>query len=136
MSFKHEGILGRQTVLELYGCETRFLDDTQFIEKTMLAAAEAAKATVVNQYFHQFSPYGVSGTIIITESHINIHTWPEYDFAAVDIFSCNDEMEVLEACAYLEKALGAKRRTLNSFDRGSMAMIQKLRESQTLNRHR
>ncbi len=119
-------ILGRQTMLELYGCKTALLNDVSFIEKVMVEAANRANATLVQQYFHQFSPYGVSGTIVIEESHINIHTWPEYDFAAIDIFTCNLEMDVRAACDYLNEILEAKKEVVSSHDRGSMAMVKQI----------
>jgi len=128
-------ILGTQTMLELYGCGRSKLDDISFIEQMMIEAAQRAHATVVQQFFHQFSPFGVSGTVVIAESHINIHTWPEYDFAAVDIFSCGTEMQVEKACSFLEQALDAKYHTLKVYERGEMAVIQKVRGPQTPNRH-
>jgi S-adenosylmethionine decarboxylase proenzyme len=125
-------ILGKQTMLELYGCATKYLNDIAYIEKMMLEAAKRANATVVQQFFHQFSPFGVSGTVVIAESHINIHTWPEHDFAAVDLFTCGTEMEVMEACNYLTEALEAQQHTIKTYERGDMALIQKVRDSRTL----
>lgn len=122
-------ILGRQTMLELYGCKKEFLNDVDFIEKVMVEAANRAKATMVQQYFHQFSPHGVSGTIVIEESHINIHTWPEYDFAAIDIFTCNLEMNVQVACDYLKEILEAKKEVMNSHDRGNLTIINEITSS-------
>jgi len=120
-------ILGRQTMLELYGCKKKFLNDVDFIEKVMVEAANRANATMVQQYFHQFSPHGVSGTIVIEESHINIHTWPEYDFAAIDIFTCNLDMDVRAACDYLYEILESKKKVVNSHDRGNLAMVKQIR---------
>lgn len=128
-------ILGRQTMLELYGCATQYLNDIAYIETMMIEAAKRAKATVVQQFFHQFSPFGVSGTVVIAESHINIHTWPEHNFAAVDLFTCGKDMAVEEACAYLSEALEAQQHTIKTYDRGDMELIRKVREQQTL-RHR
>ncbi len=122
-------ILGRQTMLELYGCKKTFLNDVSFIEKVMVEAANRANATMVQQYFHQFSPHGVSGTIVIEESHINIHTWPEYDFAAIDIFTCNLEMDVRGACDYLREILEAKKEVVNSHDRGNLAIVNQIASS-------
>lgn len=129
-------ILGRQTMLELYGCKKARLNDIAFIEAMMIEAARRASATVVQQFFHQFSPFGVSGTVVIAESHINIHTWPEHDFAAVDLFTCGSEMEVMEACGYLVEALEAQKHTIKTYERGDMTLIQKVREQQTPNHHR
>ncbi len=126
--------LGRQTMLELYGCASTLLNDVDFIKKVMIEAARRAKASIVQQYFHQFSPHGISGTIVIMESHINIHTWPEHDFAAIDFFTCGDQMEVELACDYLEQVLKAEQKIVHSHERGNRAMIQKVRDSQILNR--
>ena len=120
-------ILGRQTMLELYGCKKEFLNEVSFIEKIMVEAANRANATMVQQYFHQFSPHGVSGTIVIEESHINIHTWPEYDFAAIDIFTCNLDMDVRSACDYLNEILEAKKEVVNSHDRGNLEIVKQTR---------
>ena len=127
--------LGHQTLLELYACKQDLLNDQAFIQKTLIEAAEVAKATIVKQYFHQFSPYGISGTLIITESHINIHTWPEHNFAAVDFFTCDFDMKIDDACAYLKKVFEAKEVIKHDHKRGSMALIQKLGASQTQNHH-
>jgi S-adenosylmethionine decarboxylase len=82
--------LGRQLHLDLEGCPHELLDDVGTVEATLLSCAKAIKATVVQSTFHQFSPQGVSGVVVIMESHIAIHTWPEYGYAAVDIFTCGD----------------------------------------------
>ena len=128
-------ILGKQTMLELYGCEKKFLNDISFIEKTMLQAALEAKATIVQQYFHQFSPYGVSGTVVIAESHINIHTWPEHDFAAIDIFTCSTDMNEEAACAFLKQAFQAKESVVQQYKRGNMDLVKKVNGSQTQHHH-
>jgi S-adenosylmethionine decarboxylase len=67
----------------------------------MVSAAEAASATIVDVSFHEFNPFGISGMVIIAESHLSIHTWPEYGYAAVDIFTCGDLIKPSDAAAYL-----------------------------------
>jgi S-adenosylmethionine decarboxylase proenzyme len=124
-------ILGKQTMLEMYGCATQYLNDVAYIEQMMLEAARRAHTTVVQQFFHQFSPFGVSGTVVIAESHINIHTWPEHDFAAVDLFTCGKDMDVTAACQYLAEALQAQQHTIKTYERGDMDLIRKVRELQT-----
>ena len=116
-------------MLELYGCKKEFLNDVNFIEKVMVEAANRANATMVQQYFHQFSPHGISGTIVIEESHINIHTWPEYDFAAIDIFTCNLEMDVQAACDYLNEILEAKKEVVSCHDRGNLEIVHQIARS-------
>jgi S-adenosylmethionine decarboxylase len=82
--------LGKQLVLELYECPLEIIDNQLIVEQALLATAAAIQATVVDIVFHKFSPQGVSGVVVIMESHIAIHTWPEHGYAAVDIFTCGD----------------------------------------------
>ena len=80
--------LGRHILAEFYGCDFKELNNQDNIQVYMRNAAIKAKATIVNESFHKFSPWGVSGVIVIQESHLTIHTWPEYCYAAVDLFTC------------------------------------------------
>lgn len=82
--------LGKHLIIELYDCDPDAINNVKSIEETMLAAAHEAGATIVTHSFHQFSPYGFSGAVIISESHFTIHTWPEHGYCAVDIFTCGD----------------------------------------------
>jgi len=119
--------LGIQIMVEMYGCDESILDNPNFIEKTMLIAAEKAKATVVQQFFHQFSPFGVSGTVVIAESHINIHTWPEHHYAAVDIFTCGEDLQAEAAVEFLRESFKAKKVKLTRHLRGDMREIQEVK---------
>lgn len=80
--------VGRHLIAEFYGCDCVLLDDPDAIRVRMLEAGERVGVTIVGEVFHQFSPQGVSGTLVIAESHMSIHTWPEKGYAAVDIFTC------------------------------------------------
>lgn len=80
--------LGRHLLLDLYDCPPELLRFPADSERILLAAATAMGATVIEARFHAFSPHGVSGMVIIAESHLSIHTWPEHGYAAVDVFSC------------------------------------------------
>ncbi|MDD4848209.1 MAG: adenosylmethionine decarboxylase, partial [Bacteroidales bacterium] len=80
--------LGRHILVEFIGCKSETLNDVALIEESMVTAARKADATVINSTFHHFSPFGVSGVVVIQESHLAIHTWPEYQYAAVDLFTC------------------------------------------------
>ena len=104
--------------MDLFDCDHALLNDHALIQKHMVAAAKAAKATVVNALFHKFNPYGVSGVVVIAESHLAIHTWPEYGFAAVDVFTCGPEVDPRICQKYLTKALKAKRSEYHEFERG------------------
>jgi S-adenosylmethionine decarboxylase proenzyme len=99
--------LGRQIVVEYYGCNPVVLNDVAAIQRAMHEAAEASRATVVETAFHVFNPHGVSGVVVIAESHLTIHTWPEYGYAAVDLFTCGDEVNPDVAFEHLRSALGA-----------------------------
>jgi S-adenosylmethionine decarboxylase len=110
--------LGRHILLELHECNSDTLKDYKKIEEIMLGAARAAKATIVESVFHHFNPYGVSGAVVIAESHLSIHTWPEYQYAAVDFFTCGDEVDPWVAHHYVAEKLEAKRKTSMEVKRG------------------
>lgn len=85
----------------------------------MNEAAEAMGATIVTSTFHHFSPLGISGVVVIMESHLTIHTWPEYGYAAIDIFTCG-AIDMDKGVAHLEKELGAKRKQMRLLERGEL----------------
>lgn len=89
--------LGSHLLVELYGCDSKLLEEELYVGSVMREAAVESKATVVAQSFHEFKPYGVSGAVIIQESHYTIHTWPEHRYAAVDLFYCGGTVLVHKA---------------------------------------
>jgi S-adenosylmethionine decarboxylase len=93
--------LGRHILAEFYGCSAGILNDAAKVERVMVDAALEAGAEVREVAFHKFSPQGVSGVVVISESHLAIHTWPELQYAAVDVFTCGDRVDPWEACRYL-----------------------------------
>ena len=109
--------LGRQLIVELYECDSLKIGEAHVVEQIMLDAAYAAKATIVAHKFHQFSPYGVSGTVIIAESHLSIHTWPEYRYCAVDIFTCGN-LDNYQAVDLMKKQFKAERCLVTAVKRG------------------
>jgi len=111
--------LGNQYVLEFYNCKASLLDDVSRLQEIMQLAAKEAGATVVKEYFHKFSPQGISGTLVLAESHLNIHTWPEFGFAAVDIFTCGENLRPQAAQDYLCTQLQAEHHVLHSIKRGA-----------------
>ncbi|MHB1666048.1 adenosylmethionine decarboxylase [Thiomonas sp.] len=113
--------LGKQLIAELYGCDERLLSDADAVRVAMLEAASRARCTIVTQAFHHFSPYGVSGAVIVAESHLTIHTWPEYGYAAVDVFTCGDSADPELALAFLKEALGAATISATELRRGAVA---------------
>jgi len=85
--------LGRQILVEFYDCKESNINDVNYIESSLINATKSSGATIISHNFHKFSPYGVSGVVVIAESHVAIHTWPEYNYAAVDIFTCGDTID-------------------------------------------
>ena len=85
--------LGRHLLIEYYECDELLLADKERVRGILLEAARRARATIVTDVFHEFSPHGVSGVVVIAESHLAIHTWPEYGYAAVDVFTCNERLD-------------------------------------------
>lgn len=110
--------LGKQLLLELKGCDEGVLNDLGFLKGVLLKAANEAGATVLGESFHQFNPHGVSGVVIIAESHIFIHTWPEHGYAAIDIFTCGDSVRPARAAEVLISKLGAKSHSMMEIQRG------------------
>ena len=110
--------LGRHLLLELYDCSSEVLDSVESVKTAMVEAAKRAEATVIDVVFHEFNPFGISGVVLIAESHLSIHTWPEYRYAAVDIFSCGDTLKPAEAASYLVEQFGASRASCVEVKRG------------------
>ena len=99
--------LGRQILVEFYGCNEEVLTNTRHIRETLLEGARRSGATIVSHDFHTFSPHGVSGAVVIAESHVTIHTWPEFGYAAIDIFTCGETIDPWAVMRYLEAEFGA-----------------------------
>lgn len=110
--------LGRHILVELYECPANLLDDVPCIEKSMLEAAEASGATILHSFFHTFAPQGVSGMVVIQESHLAIHTWPEHGYAAIDIFTCGDSVNPWAAYESLKANLKAGHGSAMEIHRG------------------
>lgn len=117
--------LGRHILVEYYNCDENLLKSPELIEKAMNEAAIRSGATIVNSVFHHFNPYGVSGAVIIQESHLTIHTWPEYGYAAVDLFTCGDTVNPWIGFDYLEDELNADFSESFEIPRG---MVEKIRK--------
>ena len=115
--------LGRHLLAELHGCDPAILSDLEAVTRAMLEAAAQSGATIVTHSFHHFSPHGVSGAVIIAESHLAIHTWPEHRFAAVDYFSCG-AVEAEAAIRSLQVALGARSVERLSLTRGPLGRLE------------
>jgi S-adenosylmethionine decarboxylase len=89
-----------------------------YLREALADVARLIGATVIKDSFYQFSPQGISGVVIIAESHLSIHTWPEYSFAAVDIFTCGEVIEPAKAVKPLAERLKAKSTSFIELKRG------------------
>ncbi len=98
--------IARHLIAEYYRCDRTVLDDLEAIRRLMREAAERIGATVVGETFHRFSPQGVSGVILIAESHLSIHTWPNRGYVAIDIFTCGG-LDPRPGFNFLAEAFGA-----------------------------
>ena len=110
--------LGKQILIELKDCNTELLNDIEYLRTLLADVARSIGATVIKDSFYQFTPQGVSGVVIIAESHISIHTWPEYSYAAVDVFTCGDVIEPKNAVKPMSERLKAKSTTYIELKRG------------------
>ncbi len=110
--------LGRHLLLELKICNEAVLDDLSFLKGCLNEAAIQSGATVVGESFYHFSPHGVSGVVNIAESHIAIHTWPEYRYAALDVFTCGTDVDPEKAARLITEKLGAQSHSLIELRRG------------------
>ena len=115
-----DNYLGKHILIEFWKCEKSVLDDIGAVENLMLEAAKKAKVTIVEKCFHKFSPYGVSGVVVIAESHLAIHTWPEYNYAAVDFFTCNKNCNTDIAIEYLKEGFKSEDYHVNIIKRGNL----------------
>jgi len=118
--------LGRHILVEFTTGNPQVMDDVTTIEKAMNRGAELAGATLINSHFHHFSPYGVSGVVIIQESHLAIHTWPEYQYAAVDLFTCGDEVDPWLAFDHLKAVFEATNYSVIEMQRGPMSLLRRV----------
>ena len=111
-------VLGLHLLVELKECNPSLLDDLNHIRMAMIRAAQEANAHIVGESFHHFSPQGVTGILAIAESHISIHTWPEYGYAAADIFTCGSTFQAKKVADILVGELESRDPEVTEIHRG------------------
>ncbi|WP_010529249.1 adenosylmethionine decarboxylase [Lentibacillus jeotgali] len=123
-------IMGRQLIAELWDCNIDTLNDIELIERIFVDAALKAGAEIREVAFHRFAPHGVSGVVIISESHLTIHSFPEQAYASIDIYTCGDKMDPNVAAEYIARSLESKISEKMEIPRGrgpvSVQQFQKL----------
>jgi S-adenosylmethionine decarboxylase len=110
-------------MLDLYQCQAD-LNDTKKIHEAMRQAAVVSKTTILNSYVHQFCPQGVSCMVVISESHLSVHTWPEFQHAQVDVFTCGTNALPSIAVDYLHTFFKPQRSSIYQKDRGDLEVIK------------
>jgi len=115
----------KHLLLELYRCNYEKLNDESFLRCALNRAAKLAKATVLNLISNKFEPQGVTAIALLAESHISIHTWPESNYSAIDIFTCGQNMLPELASQYLIETLGAEEHFLRIIERNPPATVLK-----------
>jgi len=115
--------LGRHLLAELRGCDPSRLSDLACVRDAMLEAARVSGATLVTHTFHHFAPLGISGVVIVSESHLAIHTWPEHRFAALDYFTCGDSIDQAKAVEAIRGSLGAEAVSIREILRGETPSV-------------
>ena len=110
--------LGTHLLLELKDCDPKILNNLDKVRNAMDFAAKKAKATIVDVSFHEFNPFGISGMVVMAKSHLSIHTWPEYNYAAVDIFTCGKLIKPKVAANCLVRKLKSKDHSSKKIRRG------------------
>ena len=116
-------VLGRHLLVELQDCNRKALNDLDFVRNAMVQAAVDCGAVVLGESFHRFSPQGVSGVVVIAESHLSIHTWPEFGYAALDIFTCGTEVRPEKAAEVMVEKLDSKNHSLQEIQRGILVAV-------------
>lgn len=115
--------LGTQLIGDLYECSAELLNDVGRVEEILLGAARIVNATILSTSFHSFTPQGVSGVVVIAESHLAIHTWPEHGYAAVDVFTCGN-LDYKRALDFIKASFEAGKCDLHKVYRGSSSRLE------------
>jgi S-adenosylmethionine decarboxylase proenzyme len=110
---------GQHYLIDFVDCDPEITQQVEPIREIVMRAAKECGATILNDLFHQFQPMGVSGVVVIAESHISVHTWPENGFVAIDIFTCG-EMQPQVAVDIMRKDFRAKEATVKVLVRGQL----------------
>lgn len=108
--------MGKHYLLNLYGCSFDLLNDQQFIVSMLTKSAELCRATILNTACHKFEPYGVTCILMLAESHLSIHSWPEEGKAAVDVYTCSN-VDPIVGCKYIIEKIGATSHELQFIQR-------------------
>lgn len=119
-------IVGIHCVLELHDCPKKLLEDTAFVANSLREASRHGLSTLLEEVTHKFHPGGTTALGLLAESHISIHTWPEFHYCAADVFTCGQNAEPDRACAYLVRRFCAGRHSLLKIARGDCPLTSQI----------
>lgn len=118
--------LGQHVIIELWGCNDS-INDAALVRTAMLDAVRAANATLLDINVHTFSPHGVTGVAVLQESHLSVHSWPEYGYVAADVFTCGNTTQPRAAADVLRHAFNATRCEVKELHRGMLSKMSATR---------
>ncbi len=119
-----EKTLGLHILADLYGVEFDKIDHVEDVKALLEGAVKYANLSKLSSHFHQFHPHGATGVILLEESHISIHTWPEHGYAAIDVYTCGGKEKTFKAMEYILKVLKPKRVDEKIAERGVVPVNQ------------
>ena len=111
-------VLGKHAIMDFSGCSPEILGNNALIQEIIYQAADIAKITIVGDLERHFEPNGYTAILLLEESHLSIHTWPEYNYVSVDLYSCNLNTDFEAVKIFLVNRLGARKTTYTVVDRG------------------
>lgn len=117
----------------MYDCDSQIINDPGVVERALVKAVEISGANMVQSVIHEFNPHGVSGVVVIEESHFSVHTWPEYGYCALDIFTCGNEIDYYSGLHYLKEKFKAKNFSVSEIKRGILDLPIKLLHKPEMN---
>lgn len=113
--------VGTHIIIDLYGCPPSLLNQPEKVKDILLEAAKISNSTILHTKFHTFPTNGVSGIILISESHLSIHTWPECNYASIDIYTCGTKTFPQKAADFIIEKFKSKKPTIMKIERGVYA---------------
>lgn len=124
--------IGRHLILELWGCDTHQINSIETIERAITETIEACGATLLDLRVYPFTPQGVTGVAILSESHLMIHTWPEHGYAAVDVFTCGMHTDPSKAVPVLRRHFLPERVQVMEMNRGIITEDEAVEEPEAV----
>jgi S-adenosylmethionine decarboxylase len=118
--------LGLHILADLYGVNPDLIDKVEDIRHLLESAVKVAGLTKISSHYYQFQPHGATGVVLLAESHISIHTWPEHGLATVDVYTCGDPLKAYRSMEYIVSVLEPTRVDEQVFERGLIEQSEAL----------